>query len=249
MLRILLLKFIPSLLTLFFISSIQAKELSLEVVSEHWPPFIIQNFDKKNDISAQKVSGIVTEKIHHILSTSNINYTIKTYPWARSYYVALNKPNVLIYSIYKTKERTPHFEWFCPVHEKTPINIYKLKSNKSDISSLSTLGNSIIGVLRSDNSHTFMLKHNFVEGESLIVSSSEESNIRNLLNKRIDAIIQSKESLIYRLQNTRFTFDDFDVGFELHQNKNTEHCMALSKSSSPEMIAAVKRAFNLWLNK
>ena len=249
MLRILLLKFIPSLLTLFFISSIQAKELSLEVVSEHWPPFIIQNFDKKNDISAQKVSGIVTEKIHHILSTSNINYTIKTYPWARSYYVALNKPNVLIYSIYKTKERTPHFEWFCPVHEKTPINIYKLKSNKSDISSLSTLGNSIIGVLRSDNSHTFMLKHNFVEGESLIVSSSEESNIRNLLNKRIDAIIQSKESLIYRLQNTRFTIDDFDVGFELHQNKNTEHCMALSKSSSPEMIAAVKRAFNLWLNK
>ena len=94
-----------------------------------------------------------------------------------------------------------------------------------------------------------MLKHNFVEGESLIVSSSEESNIRNLLNKRIDAIIQSKESLIYRLQNTRFTIDDFDVGFELHQNKNTEHCMALSKSSSPEMIAAVKRAFNLWLNK
>lgn len=244
-----MLKFIPSLLTLFFISSIQAKELSLEVVSEHWPPFIIQNFDKKNDISAQKVSGIVTEKIHHILSTSNINYTIKTYPWARSYYVALNKPNVLIYSIYKTKERTPHFEWFCPVHEKTPINIYKLKSNKSDISSLSTLGNSIIGVLRSDNSHTFMLKHNFVEGESLIVSSSEESNIRNLLNKRIDAVIQSKESLIYRLQNTRFTIDDFDVGFELHQNKNTEHCMALSKSSSPEMIAAVKRAFNLWLNK
>ena len=244
-----MLKFIPSLLTLFFISSIQAKELSLEVVSEHWPPFIIQNFDKKNDISAQKVSGIVTEKIHHILSTSNINYTIKTYPWARSYYVALNKPNVLIYSIYKTKERTPHFEWFCPVHEKTPINIYKLKSNKSDISSLSTLGNSIIGVPRSDNSHTFMLKHNFVEGESLIVSSSEESNIRNLLNKRIDAVIQSKESLIYRLQNTRFTIDDFDVGFELHQNKNTEHCMALSKSSSPEMIAAVKRAFNLWLNK
>lgn len=244
-----MLKFIPRLLTLFFISSIQAKELTLEVVSEHWPPFIIQNFDKKNDISAQKVSGIVTQKIHHILSTSKINYTIKTYPWARSYYVALNKPDVLIYSIYKTKERTPHFEWFCPVHEQTPINIYKLKSNKSDISSLSTLGNSIIGVLRSDNSHTFMLKHNFVEGESLIVSSSEESNIRNLLNKRIDAVIQSKESLIYRLQNTSFTIDDFDVGFELHQNKNTEHCMALSKSSSPEMIAAVKRAFNLWLNK
>jgi polar amino acid transport system substrate-binding protein len=249
LLRILLLKFIPSLLTLFFISSIQAKELTLEVVSEHWPPFIIQNFDNKNETSAQKISGIVTEKIHHILSTSEINYTIKTYPWARSYYLALNKPNVLIYSIYKTEQRTPFFEWFCPVHQKTPINIYKLKSNKSDISSLSTLGNSIIGVLRSDNSHSYMLKHDFLEGENLIVSSSEENNIRNLLNQRIDAVIQSKESLIYRLQNTGFTIDDFEAGFELHQNNNTAHCMALSKSSSPEMIAAVKHAFTLWLNK
>ena len=244
-----MLKFIPSLLMLLFIPSVQAKELTLDVVSEHWPPFIIQNFDNKNKISEQKVSGIVTQKIHHILSTSEIDYTINTYPWARSYYLALNKPNVLIYSIYKTKQRTPHFEWFCPVHEKTPINIYKLKSNKSNISSLSTLGNSIIGVLRSDNSHTFMLKNDFVEGGNLIVSSSEENNIKNLLNKRIDAVIQSQESLIYRLQSTGFTIDDFEVGFELHQNKSTEHCMALSKSSSPEILSAVKQAFNFWLNK
>lgn len=234
---------------LLFISSIQAKELTLDVVSEHWPPFIIQNFDNKNEIPEQKISGIVTQKIHNILSTSEIDYTIKTYPWARSYYLALNKPNVLIYSIYKTEQRTPFFEWFCPIHEKTPINIYKLKSNKSDISSLSTLGNSIIGVLRSDNSHNFMLEHGFVEGKSLIVSSSEENNIKNLLNKRIDAIIQSKKSLIYRLKGSDFSIDDFEVGFKLHKNKNTEHCMALSKSSSPEMIFAVKRAFNLWLNK
>ena len=94
-----------------------------------------------------------------------------------------------------------------------------------------------------------MLKHDFLEGENLIVSSSEENNIRNLLNQRIDAVIQSKESLIYRLQNTGFTIDDFEAGFELHQNNNTAHCMALSKSSSPEMIAAVKHAFTLWLNK
>ena len=236
-----MLKFLLSVLLIFSIFSVKVTALTLEVVSEHWPPFIIQNPDNRNDIS-----GSVTKKINDILAPSGIDYTIRTYPWARSYYLAMNKPNVLIYSIYKTKERTPYFEWFCPIHAKTPINIYKLKKNKADISALETLGDTVIGVLRSDNSHNYMLEHGFVEGRNLIVTSSEENNIKNLLNGRIDAVIQSKESLIYRLQDTGFSIDDLKVGFKLHPNDSTEHCMALSKSSSPEMISTVKKAFNSW---
>ena len=226
------------------IFSVQAKKLTLAVVSEHWPPFIIQHTDASFDIS-----GIVTKKIRDILDPSGINYTINTYPWARSYHLAMTKPNVLIYSIYKTKQRTPYFEWFCPIHPQTPVNVYKLKTNKTNITNLTSLNTALIGVLRDDNSHTYMLENGFVEGRNLIVSASEESNLKRLLNGKVDAIIQSKESLIYRLQGSNFTIKDFDVGFQLHQNMSTEHCMALSKTSSPEMIKAVKKAFELWLAK
>jgi polar amino acid transport system substrate-binding protein len=236
------LKFLLSVLLIFSVFSVKVTALNLEVVSEHWPPFIIQNPDNKNDIS-----GSVTKIINDILAPSDIDYTIKIYPWARSYYLALNKPNVLIYSIYKTEQRTPHFEWFCPIYAQTPINIYKLKKNNTDISSLATLSDTVIGVSRNDNSHNYMLEHGFVEGRNLIVTSSEENNIKNLLNGRIDAVIQAKESLMYRLQGTGFSIDDLTVGFKLHSNDNTEHCMALSKSSSPEMISTVKKAFNSWL--
>jgi len=231
-----------ALLCIYFMVTVKAKTLTLEVVSEHWPPFIVQNINDTEDIS-----GIATKKIKDILAPSNINFTINTYPWARSYHLAMTKPNVLIYSIYKTKQRTPHFKWFCPIHPSTPINIYKLKENKTDIKTLSSLKNALTGVLRKDNSHSYMLNNGFIAGRNLIISSNEENNIKNLLAGRIDAVIQSKDALIYRLQGTEFNINDFEVGFQLHQNMSTEHCMALSKNSSAEIISAVEKAFSLWL--
>jgi polar amino acid transport system substrate-binding protein len=226
----------------YFCAPVQAKEPVLEIVSEHWPPYIVQSTDVE-------VSGIVTNKIRAIFDNSPIQYKISIYPWARSYYLAKNKSNVLIYSIYKTPERAPDFIWFCPVHAKTPVNIYKLKTNKTDISNLASLSSAVIGVLRDDNSHNYMLSNDFIEDRNLMVSSSEENNIKKLLKGRIDAVIQSREALIYRIQHTSFTINDFVVGFQLHQNTNTEHCMALSKNSDPAVINAVKKAFNLWLTR
>ncbi len=240
--RLLSLKYFYSLIFIgYFCAFSQAKQPSLEIVSEHWPPYIVQSTDAN-----KQVSGIVTDKIRAIFDNSSIQYQINTYPWARSYYLARNKPNVLIYSIYKTPERTPNFTWFCPIHAKTPVNIYKLKTNKIDISSLASLTSAVVGVLRDDNSHSYMLSNGFIQGRNLAVSSSEENNIKKLLKGRIDAIIQSRDALIYRIRHTDFTIDDFVVGFQLHQNSNTEHCMALSKNSDPVVVNAIEKAFNLW---
>lgn len=231
-----------SLISPFVIASSELTKL--EVVTEHWPPFIIENNTAK-----QNVSGVVTKKINKILNSSQIPYRITVYPWARSYHLAMTKPNVLIYSIFRTPEREPNFHWFCPIHQQTPVNVYKLKSNVTDISKLMPLKQAAIGVLRNDNSHTYMLKHGFKEQQNLIVSGSEETNIKNLLNGKIDAIIQSREALIYRLKNTGFSIEDFEVGYQLHQSGNTEHCMALSKSSSEDVRLAIEKAFKNWRNE
>lgn len=237
-----LFKYIFSLVFIGLIFEVKATDLNLEIVSEHWPPFIIQNPE-----NAEDVSGIVTEKINAILAPTEIDYTISTYPWARSYHLATTKPNVLIYSIYKTKKRAPHFTWFCPIHPKTPVNLYKLKSNTTDITTLTSLKKAIIGVLRNDNSHNYMVNNGFAVGRNLTISANEESNIKNLLNGKIDAVIQSKEALAYRLKNTEYSIDDLEVGFQLHQNMSTEHCMALSKNSSPELVVVLQAAFEAWL--
>lgn len=230
---------ILTLLNLFFIFQSQANQLN--VVSEHWPPYIIQP-----SANSDKVSGIVTKRIRQILAYSPLSYEINIYPWARSYHLALTRPNTLIYSIYRTPEREPFFHWFCPLYPQTPVNIYKLKNNHSNIEDLNALKSGIVGVLRDDNSHKYMENMGFIEGENLIVSASEESNIAKLLNKKIDAVIQSQDALIYRLKGSGFSIEDFDIGYQLHKNSSTEHCMALSKSSSEFITKQVNQAFQLW---
>ena len=51
LLRKFLLKYIFGFIFICFIFTVKAKDLSLEVVSEHWPPFIIQNAEKAEDVS------------------------------------------------------------------------------------------------------------------------------------------------------------------------------------------------------
>lgn len=238
-------KYFYSLFVIGYFSAIaQAKEPTLEIVSEHWPPYIIQNSNANYN-----VTGIVTAKVREIFDNSPLQYQISTYPWARSYYLAKNKPNVLIYSIFKTPERSPYFKWFCPIHPQTPVNIYKLKTNTTNINTLASLSDAIVGVLRDDNSHHYMLNNGFVDGKNLAVSANEESNIKKLLKGRIDAVIQSRDAFIYRLKGTGFTIDDFMMGFKLHENSSTAHCMALNKNSDPVIISAVEKAFTQWTKK
>lgn len=228
----------------FFCTSAHAVKPTLNIVTEHWPPYIIQS-PKSNG----EISGLVTKKIKTIFDNAKLKYEITAYPWARSYFLAKNQPNTLIYSIYKTEQRTPHFKWFCPIHPKTPVNIYKLKTNKTNIDQLVTLKNAIVGVLRNDNSHNFMLDKGFVEDKNLLVSANEESNIKHLLSGKIDAVIQSREALLYRIKGSGFTLSDFTVGFQLHKDGNTEHCMALSLNSDPKVTQAVEQAFIMWNNR
>jgi len=55
--------------------AVKAKPLTLKVVSEHWPPFIIQDTD-----DTLGISGIVTKNIKAILDPANIDYTMCIYP-------------------------------------------------------------------------------------------------------------------------------------------------------------------------
>lgn len=212
-------------------------ELELKVVTEMWPPFIVPE---------KVVSGIVTDHIRKILKYSDITYDINIYPWKRSYHLATTKPNILIYSIFRTEMREPLFHWFCPIYKETPIRIYKLASNKANIDSLTDLKSSIIGVMRGDNSHDYLLQKGFEEGVNLDISANEETNLKKLIKGRVDAIVQSEKSLRYRLNALGVPELEVSAGFPIHQENSSEHCMALSLGTKPDVIKKVRKGFKRW---
>jgi len=229
--------FIYILSAMISIALVNAKAVELEVVTESWPPFIIPD---------EEVSGVVTKRIREILKYADIDYAINIYPWNRAYHLAKTKPNILIYSIYKTKEREAYFHWFCPVYQSTPIRFYKLTSNQTNIDSIDAIKSSILGVMRGDNSHEYLLSLGFKSGVNLDVSSNENANLRKLIKGRVDVVIQSEESIKYRLNQLGADDSKITAGMLLHQEQKAEHCMALGIETKPELIEKVKKGFQKW---
>lgn len=215
-----------------------AQQTELEVVTEHWPPYIIQGTE---------VTGIVTEKINQILQPTDINYTIHVYPWARSYHLATTKPNVLIYSIYRNEQREPYFHWFCPIHDSTPIYVFTLAHNDKNIDSIEALKSSVIGIMRGDNSHNFFKKYGFKEQVNLDVSADEDANLLKLVNGKIDAVVQSRDAIEYRLKKLGMNGIKIKSGLAIHQGDHAQHCMALSKGTDQQLVDKVQAAFERWL--
>jgi len=228
-----------SLLIIFLLLSftVHGDEEELKVVTEDWPPFILKG---------QKVSGIVTKNIREILAYTDIKYSIDVYPWARSFHLATTNPDVLIYSIYRTKQRESKFHWFCPIYKSTPIHAYKLASNEINIDSLETLKTSVVGIMRGDNSHNYLLKNGFEEGVNIDLSSNEETNLKKLIKGRVDVVIQSKESLNYRLGLLGAEGLNLMSGLEISKGASAEHCMALSLETNAETIKKIKKGFEQW---
>ena len=228
-----------SLLILFLLLSftVHSNEEPLNIVTEDWPPFILKG---------QEISGIVTKNIREVLAYTDIEYSIDVYPWARSFHLATTNPNVLIYSIYRTKQRESKFHWFCPIYKSTPIHAYKLASNKINIDSLEALKTSVVGIMRGDNSHSYFLQKGFQEGVNVDLSSNEETNIKKLIKGRVDVVIQSQESLNYRLKSLGASDMKLISGLEISRGASAEHCMALSLNTKAETINKMRKGFKQW---
>lgn len=227
-------------LVIFFQFACAVKAQPLEVVTEHWPPYILDT---------EPVSGSVTDKVRKILDYADLNYRIKLYPWARSYHLVMTKPNVLIYSIFRTRAREPYFHWFCPVNEGVTVNLYKLKGNTRDIDSLPAVRNALIGVMRHDHNHSYLVRQGFIEGVNLDVSADEQTNLRKLFNGRIDAVGLAKESLTHRLAILGYSPEQVVKGMTLHTPAVTRHCMALSLGSDQGVIEKIDAGFRRWLSE
>lgn len=188
----------------------------------------------------------MTDKVRAILSGADFEYQITTYPWARAMDRALNNKNVLIYPIYRTPQRSDKFHWFCPLYPKTPVYVFTLSDRHSDIADIDDLRSLVTGVTRNDNSHTVLHKHGLLEGTHLDVVGDPMQNIINLVEGRIDAIVQTQESLVFRATRMALSPSMFKGRFQLHPEQDNEHCMALSKQSNVIAVKALRIAFDNW---
>ncbi|WDE08918.1 transporter substrate-binding domain-containing protein [Thalassomonas viridans] len=202
----------------------------IEVVTESWEPYSYLLPDGS-------VGGTSTEKVRRILDKAGLEYDISIYHWARAYRTALSKKNVLIYSIYRTKERESKFQWLCPFLPTRQIHAYALAERGDiNIGKLADLKQYLIGMARDEYVYQYLIEHGFEEHKHTDINTTYNTGLHKLVSKRIDLIIGTREAIHIRLKALGYGNTQLTAVYEIDTAVVTGNCMAFSLTTSPEVV-------------
>ncbi len=160
---------------LFILNGLYAQNILL--MTEIFPPF---QFEKDG-----KAMGIGIEIVRSIEKELGLHDKIKIYPWKRGVKIVDNKKNSALFSMLKTKERSPRYKWVGPI---TSMKLVFFKK-KGSLITLKTLNDAKqvgkIGVAKKVANYE-MLKAKGFTNLVPIKRGVDEQNLKLLAYGRID---------------------------------------------------------------
>lgn len=125
----------------------------LWVVTEVTPPL--------QSIEGEQVTGETTTTVRNILQQLQLQADFYAYPWARSYKLALERPNTLIYPLARTPEREGDFIWLQKILS-LELQFVALKHQGLTLNKLAEAKAYVTGVSRGDLTHQTLLIPSFI---------------------------------------------------------------------------------------
>jgi polar amino acid transport system substrate-binding protein len=152
----------------------------LTIISEENPPF---NFNKNGVFT-----GSATEVVREIMRRLNQPAGIEVMTWARAYQLARTRPNVVLFSTTRTKEREDLFHWVGPIF-KVRFGFYARKGSNLVLTCLADAKKvGAIATYKDDVREQLLKSMGFTNLDS---SKSPASNLKKLLAGRVDLWLYS----------------------------------------------------------
>ncbi len=184
-----------SLLLACILLPIRSYAIELTILTEHYPPY---NYSVEE---SGKVIGFTTELVETILKeTGNEHLTIEIYPWKRAYSIVQKEPNILLFTMTKTKEREDLFKWVGPVAERIQW-MWKLKKRTDmNIKTLEDAKNYTITCVPDSAMYQYLISQGFTERKQIIPVYNGDLSSKIFLRERNDLIFDTKLGMAYRLK-------------------------------------------------
>jgi polar amino acid transport system substrate-binding protein len=225
-----------SLLFCLFSQSAQAFNTQLTIVSEDVPPLQIQKDGKAH-------SGVMVELVEMMLKEANLTATIEIYPWARSYALALTRPNTLIFSILRGKDRENKFKWIGKLFAIDSF-LATLKSNTDiHVNSLDDAKKYTVGAIRDDLAESYLLKHGFIPQQHLYLSSQYPVLWQMLYNGRTDLAFTNSIVWRHEIESAGLNSDDVKLIYKI-PNISSELYIAANLDTDDTIIFKLRAALN-----
>lgn len=192
---------------LLFFSSLSVSQ-PLRIVTENLPPLqIIQNDGT--------VTGAMADIINLLLKQANIDSSIEIFPWARSYQIALERENTLIFSMLRGEDREDKFIW---IGKLFAINSYlvAIKNNDDfDISSIDDAKKYSVGSIRKDLAEAYLRRNGFIEGENLYLNSNYKVLWQMLYNGRTQLAFTNNILWKYEIEDAQLDPAQIEIIYQI----------------------------------
>ena len=209
---------------------------TVTVVTEEWRPF--------NYIEDGEVRGMSTEIVKECLKRAQIDYKLDLVSWQRAYTEAKRDPNVLIYTITRTKERENDFHWVGKI-AKSDMSLFRLKSRPEIIiNSIEDLKKYIIAAPKDDAVHEKLLELGHPT-DKIALTYGDKEHLTRLLNRSVDLLPANRFGMKDRFRNGRFSgasFSDLEIVYNLPVSDEGLY-LAFSKKTSPELVERARNSF------
>lgn len=168
------------LLLAWLLFATTATAAKLTIFTEEFPPF---NFSEN-----QKITGVSTEVVSHVMAQTGIAYEIQSLPWEQSYQLAQQQSNALIFSISRNDRREALFKWIGILTPTTYSAMTLASRSDIEIQHLDDMKQYKIGTTKDDIVESWLFGNGFAPGDLVRTSGDNAAlkNFKKLLNRRID---------------------------------------------------------------
>ena len=203
---------------------------AMDIMTENYPPFNYK--DKKGNIT-----GITTEIVREILSKIGEKDNIKIMPWARAYRDIQSKPNKVLFSMTRTKQREFMFKWVGPIADNSWV-FYAKNNSTIKINSLKDAKNDRYKVgTYLDGANELHLKE---QGFYNLYSVPDDLlNVKKLIRGRIHLWAAGETQGLYKAKQLGIDPNKLKKVFKI---KDTKLYIAFSRTTPDSVI-------NFWRNE
>lgn len=219
---------------LFIFYSSSSNSQSLRIVSEKLPP--LQYIEKDGSIT-----GAMVDIVKLLLQRANLEADIEILPWARSYQIALERKNTLIFSMLRGENRESEFIWLGKIFA---IDSYlvALKGKQSfTVNSIEEAKKYSVGSIRQDLAESYLRKNGFVENKNLYLSADYQVLWHMLFSERTDLAFTNNILWRYEVADSNLDPSQIKVVYKIPDIASDLY-IAASKGSDEKIIEQLKTA-------
>lgn len=212
-----------------------ASELDqLTYITESYPPY---NFTDKGKLKGISVDLLLaaTKKYSSALTAKKI----KVFPWTRAYKMAESGPNIVLFSMTRTDERVPKFNWVGPIIP-TRIVLLAKKSDSIVINGPDDIKKYTVGAITDDIGDQ-LVQTAGVKRSSIKHVPKAESLVKMLNAGRIKLWAYEENVARWFIKQAGFDNSQFETVYTL---KESDLYYSFSKDISQSAIDALQKSID-----